>query len=141
MRICADLAFDDRRQNRYRTTLTHEYGHVHLHSYLHQQDGLGPSAAGHAQRNSHICKREKILTAPRGDWLEWQAGYACGALLMPISAVLNLARETAAKRNLPVATCFTGDARSEMIGATMEGFHVSEAAARVRLMKLAIIHP
>src|ERR1700730_4462530 len=34
VRIAAELAYDERRQNRYRTTLTHEYGHVHFHGYL-----------------------------------------------------------------------------------------------------------
>ena len=33
------------------------------------------------------CKREKILNANRSDWMEWQAVYASGALLMPIGAL------------------------------------------------------
>jgi hypothetical protein len=34
VQISAELTNNERRQNRLRTTLTHEYGHVHFHSYL-----------------------------------------------------------------------------------------------------------
>jgi hypothetical protein len=140
VKIAAELACDERRENRYRTTLTHEYGHVYLHSYLFQGELLRPQARV-AHRGGHVCKRERILKAPRGDWLEWQAGYACGALLMPISAVLKLARECAATHQLPVAIGFVGQAKASMIAAVRQVFQVSEDAARVRLTKLAIIAP
>jgi hypothetical protein len=32
-----------------------------------------------------VCKRETIIDARKTDWMEWQAGYVCGAFLMPIS--------------------------------------------------------
>jgi IrrE N-terminal-like domain len=86
VRIAAELAYDERRENRYRTTLTHEYGHVHFHSYLFEMDPRSKDlfqsvVAGGVQ----VCKRESILDARSNDWMEWQAGYICGALLMPIS--------------------------------------------------------
>lgn len=34
VRIGGDLAGNETRENRYRTTLTHEFGHVRLHGYL-----------------------------------------------------------------------------------------------------------
>jgi hypothetical protein len=34
VRIVAELAYDEVRQNRYRTTLRHEYRHVHFHAHL-----------------------------------------------------------------------------------------------------------
>jgi len=34
VKIAKELAESDRRENRYRTTLSHEYGHVRLHGYL-----------------------------------------------------------------------------------------------------------
>jgi hypothetical protein len=30
-----------------------------------------------------VCKRETLINAPTIDWMEWQAGYVCSALLMP----------------------------------------------------------
>jgi hypothetical protein len=38
-----------------------------------------------------ICYRDNILDAAQTDWMEWQAGYVCGALLMPASKVRELA--------------------------------------------------
>src|ERR1700738_3486033 len=43
VRISSDLAYDERRENRYRTTLTHEYGHVEFHAYLFE---IEPRANG-----------------------------------------------------------------------------------------------
>jgi hypothetical protein len=34
VKIAAELTEDARRENRLRTTLTHEHGHVHFHAYL-----------------------------------------------------------------------------------------------------------
>ncbi len=38
-----------------------------------------------------ICYRDNILDPAQTDWMEWQAGYVCGALLMPASQVRELA--------------------------------------------------
>jgi hypothetical protein len=79
VRIASELAYDEARENRYRTTLTHELGHVLLHTYLFQlQD---------AANRQQVCKRETIVGAKQIDWIEWQAGYACGAILMPASLI------------------------------------------------------
>ena len=61
VRIAGELAYDERRENRYRTTLTHEYGHVHLHTYLFDiepraADLLSPAAKG---ERVQVCKRNK----------------------------------------------------------------------------------
>ena len=87
VRIVAELAYDEVRQNRYRTTLTHEYGHVHFHAYLFETepqvgDLFNPRLA---KGGEQVCKRDGIINARKTDWMEWQAGYVCGALLMPIS--------------------------------------------------------
>lgn len=91
VQISAALNEDDRRENRLRTTLSHEYGHVHFHAYLYE---IEPSAADLLQhrrnQNKIICKRDTMLNAPQTDWLEWQAGYICGAILMPVTQVRRL---------------------------------------------------
>ena len=86
MRIAGELAYDERRENRYRTTLTHEYGHVHFHAYLFEIEPRGADLFGSEPTDrTQVCKRETILNARQTDWMEWQAGYVCGSLLMPRS--------------------------------------------------------
>ena len=87
VRIVAELAYDEVRQNRYRTTLTHEYGHVHFHAYLFATEPRGGDlfSSAPAKGGEQVCKRDGIINARKTDWMEWQAGYVCGALLMPIT--------------------------------------------------------
>jgi hypothetical protein len=139
VRVTATLSYDEARENRYRTTLTHEYGHVHLHSYLFQMAASDNKSPGRANPQGQICKRETIITAGVSDWIEWQAGYACGAMLMPISAVRRLADACADSHKLVAATGFSGSARAAMIEQVVRTFQVSEQAAVVRLSQLAII--
>src|SRR5690606_3646096 len=86
VKISEALSNDQRRENRLRTTLTHEYGHVRFHAYLWE---MNPPRADLLRQNPNaakqICKRDNILGAAETDWMEWQAGYVCGALLMPLS--------------------------------------------------------
>ncbi|MGB5833523.1 MAG: hypothetical protein WBG92_16225 [Thiohalocapsa sp.] len=135
--ISAALSNDERRENRLRTTLTHEYGHVRFHAYLWE---LTPSSPGGSKDRPHpdkvICKRGSITGAAQSDWMEWQAGYICGALLMPKSAVLQLARELP-EASKPVAVG-TPEAGS-LINQITKTFLVSEDAARVRLLKLSLL--
>jgi len=35
---------------------------------------------------SNKCKRDNIIHAGQADWMKWQAGYACAACLMPLTA-------------------------------------------------------
>ncbi|MFN8792584.1 MAG: ImmA/IrrE family metallo-endopeptidase [Bdellovibrionales bacterium] len=139
VRISKSLTEDERYENRLRTTLTHEYGHVHFHSYLftlNQEQGLLFQGAG-TQRL--ISKRENIINAPQSDWMEWQAGYVCGAILMPISNIRKLASEFVQAHNHfgPIAP--QGLKGREIIELVSREFRVSTDAARVRLLKLNIL--
>ena len=79
-------------ENRLRTTLTHECGHVLLHGSLFAlEDGLGRLFAGEPRKTRNTCHRDAI-DAPSSDWMEWQAGYACGALLMPRTELVRVVR-------------------------------------------------
>jgi Zn-dependent peptidase ImmA (M78 family) len=138
--IATDLSDDERRQNRFRTTLTHEYGHVHFHTYLWE---LNQPANDLLRQRQHcdkvICKRESILDAAQTDWMEWQAGYVCGAILMPKSAVQQLCREYVEAKNLYGAVSLQTPHAPALINMTAEAFSVSEDAARVRLLKLGLL--
>ncbi len=79
VKIASVLTEDDRRQNRLRTTLRHEWGHVHFHAYLWEVEPPPPDfLRQQPNRDKVICKRDSMLDAAQTDWMEWQAGYVCG---------------------------------------------------------------
>jgi hypothetical protein len=141
VRIVAELAYDEVRQNRYRTTLTHEWGHVHYHAYLFDtepraNDLFDPAVA---KGGEQVCKRGGILNTRKTDWMEWQAGYVCGALLMPISQLRCAVADYQDAHRLfgPVAIGTTHGA--SLIEIVRQKFQVSADAARVRLSQLAYL--
>ena len=132
VRIASELAFDEIRENRYRTTLTHEYGHVHLHAYLFQMQEA-------ASNREQVCKRATITGARTTDWIEWQAGYACGAILMPASLVRSQVAEFRQVRQLGDSNPIRGLPVFDLISTIKTQFQVSEAAARVRLSVMGFL--
>ncbi|HVN90973.1 MAG TPA: hypothetical protein VMT61_14250 [Candidatus Binataceae bacterium] len=120
------------RNNRLRMTLGHECGHVIFHGPLYAQY---PGAAA-PQR----CYWKDLLPTPGVvDWMEWQAAYAGGALLMPISYVQRTVaaflrgrlEASPLKRDSATASSL-----SDRIALT---FDVSTAAATVRLAQLGYL--
>lgn len=128
-----------RYENRLRTTLTHEYGHVVLHTYLfaleQRRHGLIPGQ----KANAIYCKRDAIVGAKKTDWMEWQAAFACGAALMPKSYVRNIVSEIHHRRNIFGPVSPSSDNGATLIQAVMDGFSVSREAATVRLKILNYI--
>lgn len=138
--ISAKLADDDRRGNRLRTTLTHEYGHVHFHSYLWEIEPPQRNLlTQNPNTNKQICKRDTILDAAQTDWMEWQAGYVCGALLMPVSRVRKLVGSYLEAQGLFGALGHAGAHGQALIDQMQAAFQVSAEAARVRLFKLGFL--
>lgn len=134
VRIVAALAYEGERQNRYRTTLTHEYGHVHFHAYLFEtephEDLFKPKGAGAREQ---VCKRDGIVNARPNDWMEWQAGYVCGSLLMPVTHFRRVVSDYQQANGIfgPLAA---GSAHATaLIDKVRQEFLVSADAARVRL--------
>lgn len=147
VKIASALTEDPSRENRLRTTLTHEYGHVHFHSYLFDQPSKSielfaqSSAGSGASRGGdviQVCKRDTILEAQAYDWMEWQAGHVCGAILMPASKVRRLAKELLGDDVAASALNITSLHGASVIEAVQRGFKVSRDAARVRLLRLGI---
>ena len=115
VKISGKLTQDPNRTNRLRSTLAHEYAHVLLHAFLWEDNFPKPAML-------------------RGiDWMEWQADYAAGALLMPRSALTDKVQEHRGHRTSPVLPQAENSFRKSMIEAVRRGFGVSRAAARVRL--------
>lgn len=140
VKISADLASAERRENRLRTTLTHEYAHVHFHAYLWDME---PPARDllrqNPNANKQICKRDNLLDASQTDWMEWQAGYACGALLMPISHLRRVVAAYQEAHNLFGAMATSGVHGQAVIQVVQKEFRVSADAARIRLLKLKFL--
>jgi hypothetical protein len=141
VRISSALAEAVNRENRLRTTLTHEYGHVHFHRFLFEELSR-PSQlfASPAPAPVNRCHRPNIEHALRTDWLEWQAGHCSGALLMPLTALLEGVRLFSSRRGCGGrelgAHSRDGIALIEHVS---KAFQVSEQAARVRLLKRGIL--
>lgn len=137
VRVASSLSEGSNRGHRLRTTLTHEYGHVKFHNYLYQDDdptdGLFPDAF---EKKPAKCKRETMLDAPVVDWMEWQAGYVCGAVLMPFTYLKKLVAEYRKENDL-VGSITAGAKEGLILMATVaDTFDVSQEAARVRMLKL-----
>lgn len=140
VKIASILTEDERRENRLRTTLTHEWGHVHFHGYLWEVEPSPPALLRQQpNRDKIICKRDTMIDATQTDWMEWQAGYVCGAILMPKTAVLNVCRPFAEERSLYGAISLRTMHGAELVKKIAETFQVSEDAARVRLLKLGLV--
>lgn len=138
--ISASLSESDHMENRLRTTLTHEYGHVYFHNHLWQQKPVTADLL-RKQPNSdrEVCKRDSMIDAPQKDWMEWQAGYICGAILMPKSAVVRLVREYVEQHGVYGVVSLQSPHASNLISSMVRQFQVSEEAARVRLLKIGLL--
>lgn len=156
--ISRELSANKRNANRLRTTLTHELGHVRFHGFLFQlptkefgdlfsTDVRVTNGANVADAHelppdrSQQCRRETIIDAREVDWLEWQAGYACGAFLMPASVLRALVSAFAREHSLQdglIDGTVNGDS---LIDEVSTRFTVSGDAARTRLRKLKLLLP
>ena len=140
VRISQNLANADNRENRQRTTMTHEYGHVHLHSPLFALRELEPSLFERKQKDEVIaCKRDTMISASQTDWMEWQAGYACGAILMPASYVGLALKEYRTEAGIYGPVPPAAPHGNAMIAQVVKKFQVSQDAARVRLSVLGFL--
>lgn len=139
VRITRELSEQTWRENRLRTTLTHELGHVKFHNFLwsfHQSSTKSLFGSEQASDLTARCKRDTILTSSTIDWMEWQAGYASGTFLMPITPLQRLVEEVISEyRPISVST----PAGHKLITQVQESFQVSAEAARVRLLKLGYL--
>ena len=127
-------------ENRLRTTLTHEYGHVLLHSFLFaMEDSLRKLFNGQPTETHNSCHRD-TLEGGSTDWMEWQAGFACGALLMPKTELVRAVRAFRAAEDLEYRDIAVDSAAgSAMVGHIAAAFQVSREAARVRLEQHRIL--
>jgi hypothetical protein len=140
VRIARRLSDHPRYENRLRTTLAHECGHVWLHGALWEARWSQGHLFDGGTRLAYRCQQATMLRAPTSDWAEWQAGYVSGALLMPINALRDvirrfLEREQVLGGPFPVSS----PAGRRLVREVMAAFAVSEEAARVRLLQRDVL--
>jgi hypothetical protein len=133
----AESLYRTRSDHRLRTTLAHEFGHVNLHAPLWRRGGA--AVDGHPAEPSWTCARETIVDAPENDWMEWQAGYVCGALLMPASPVREWVQKFAARADAAPPFAAESSPGIELISIVAKRCDVSDLAARIRLLKLGLL--
>lgn len=136
VKISKELSLQPRMLNRFRTTLTHEFGHVKFHAFMFDGKPKGTLFEPSPVVADQKCKRDGILRAQRGDWMEWQAGYACGALLMPVTALRSVVLKFLEESEKPIGRFEANSTEAQMlINLVSSTFTVSREAARVRLLQ------
>lgn len=128
--VAAELSKPER-EHRLRTTLTHELGHVKFHHFLWTFETLPAPHGGGQAAPPPRCHRETIIGARQADWLEWQAGYASGALLIPLSALKRTVREARKEVGVLGDVAVGSPDAIQIIRKVQQGYQVSADAARV----------
>jgi hypothetical protein len=128
-------------ENRLRTTLTHEWGHVHLHRPMFDVETRPRSLFGDEIRpSSNKCKRVNIVGAAESNWMEWQAGYVCGAILMPAGPLIETVQAFRKRNGLALNNLvLNSDAGQRLIETVASAFQTSRDAARIRLLKKQVL--
>jgi hypothetical protein len=140
VRIWRQLSENPRYENPMRTTITHEFGHVRYHGPLFELDRPQENLFAGERSKTWVCKREQIEGCRRRDWMEWQAGYCSGALLIPKRALRSVVTGFLKDHGL-VAGQVAKDTfeEIELVSATVKRFAVSREAAGVRLRQLRYV--
>lgn len=141
VKISNRLSENGRFVNRLRTTMTHEFGHVHFHAYLwNMKFSAGGSLLSTQNRdNVVVCKRDNIVGAAKTDWMEWQAGYVCGSILMPASHLKRFVGKFFKQHSLYNSVNINNPLAATLIEQIAAKYKVSKEAARVRLSVLDLI--
>ena len=127
---------EEKYHRRRRMTIAHEIGHVLLHADLYVEERSLDLFSDSSSRGTVYCKAATML--PGVDWMEWQASFAAGCLLMPSSALRNCMEYHRGGRFH--TALYLGDKDThEAIEHVKNSFDVSRDAARVRLMQLGFI--
>lgn len=138
VQIARDLGEQEFRENRLRTTLTHELAHIKFHEHLFRAKALQPPLFAFEQGpiNSASCQRATILDGPGTDWLEWQAGFASTAMLMPRMQLRRIVQETVEQTGARSPILLSSLYGRHLVRRIRQAFQVSEEAATIRLLRL-----
>ncbi len=138
VKISKVLSEDESMFNRFRSTLAHEMGHVKFHTFLWTSDKR-MRFSNFSSGMAVVCRGENIITTVVKDWMEWQASYASGALLMPINGVKSLVTNFRSYSGIQKALVDGSPESLELIIKMTITFQVSNIAATVRLKQLGFL--
>ena len=96
----------------------------------------GRSTPVRPRRSTRAAAGRASSSPPATDWLEWQAGYACGALLMPAGTVSRLVDDLLQRTGRRPPLLASGTLAGTLVRRVARAFDVSLPAARTRLFKL-----
>lgn len=109
-------------------------------AHLSNQDSMWARLSTDGRTGTALkCRRSQVLDAPYSDWMEWQASYACGAILMPLSFIRNLVCAEIRQNGLRGWLPSDSDSARELIARVATSFDVPDDSARVRLEKLGFL--
>ncbi len=81
-----------------------------------------------------------MVSLSEGDWMEWQAGYVCGAMLIPFTPLVACVQGFRKQQNMEhTALAEQSGAGAELIKIVSRTFQTSRDAARVRLLQKKIL--
>ncbi len=140
VRINRCLSPNPHLENPYRTTITHETAHVRFHGVLFSMYDQSPGLFQNEVRRSQSCNRQQVESSAPYDWIEWQAAYCSGALLMPINALRGVVIAFLREHSVPVSKLSPSSKEgAELVEEVIVRFQVSSLAAKVRLGKLGFL--
>lgn len=144
VRIAARLTRTPLLEHRLRAALAHACGHVRLHDFLFQTDEGSCLSLfddfSQDRPHAHRCRRDTLFPLNEWDWMEWQAGFACGALLMPLNPLIAHVRHFRHARDLDHAA-FSDHSLdgAALIREVAHRFQTSWESARIRLLQERIL--
>jgi Zn-dependent peptidase ImmA (M78 family) len=126
---------------RRRMTIAHELGHVLLHRQLFERSASGMMELfpDLEDRAPVYCFRHGIDLGP--NWMEWQASYVAGLILMPSREVIERATAIAREKGIAYPFSANDDETDQLIMILSSEFEISQEATRVRLLQLHSIEP
>ncbi|HEY3411733.1 MAG TPA: ImmA/IrrE family metallo-endopeptidase [Armatimonadota bacterium] len=140
VKIASTLTTNSQREHRLRTTLAHEYGHVHFHAPLFERrEPTSGLFLDTETTNRQVCQRRTILRAKQSDWMEWQAGFCCGALLMPATGTRRAVVDYLDATGMPCPVYESSTEGAHLTARIAEMFNVSSEAAQIRLSRLGYL--
>ncbi|TAM80970.1 MAG: ImmA/IrrE family metallo-endopeptidase [Acidobacteria bacterium] len=129
-----ELSENPRYENPLRTTLTHEFSHVHYHGPLFELERSRGESFEDGRNKTWVCKRDHVEGHRKRDWTEWQASYCSGALLIPKRALREAVKEFLGSHELiPGQVMRDTLDEIELVSEVVRRFAVSREAAAVRL--------
>ena len=144
VQVALRLAQSPNLENRFRAVLAHQYGHLRFHRLLFEtNEGSWLSLFEDPPESLprlHSCRHNSIAPLSDEDWMEWQAGYVCGALLMPYTALIACVREFRHARDLDLAALSESSLDGlALVRDVARRFQTSWDTARNRLIQQRVL--